>query len=200
MMPPVRATRARPLPPDERRALLVAATIPLLITHGPQVTTRQVAEAAGVAEGTIFRVFDHKQALIRECIAVATDPAAMCAELAAIDTDLPLRERLTEIVTTLQLRLVETIRLMTAVRANHPPNADHHRHARDRNDAIYAAVERLLAPDAAQFRMPVHEVARLVRLLTFSGSHELIADGRLLTPDQIVGLLLDGVCLAGPND
>ncbi|MDQ1681820.1 MAG: hypothetical protein QOH99_361 [Frankiaceae bacterium] len=200
MTTPVRSARARPLPPDERRALLVAATIPLLITHGPQVTTRQVAAAAGVAEGTIFRVFDDKDALIRECIAVACDPAPMYAELAAIDIDLPLRERLTDIVTTLQLRLGEIIRLMTAVRMSQPPNADHRRHGRDRNDAIYTAVERLLAPDAARFRIPVHEVARLVRLLTFSGSHELIADGRLLTPDQIVGLLLDGVCLAAPTD
>ena len=36
----------------------------------------------------------------------------------------------------------------------------------------------LLEPDAARFRCPVAEVARLLRLLTFSGSQPLISDGR----------------------
>src|SRR5690349_3699156 len=43
--------RARPLPPAERRAALVAATLPLISEHGPAVSTRQIAVAAGVAEG-----------------------------------------------------------------------------------------------------------------------------------------------------
>ena len=50
--------RAAPLSPDERRRAIVDAVLPLLIEHGRAVTTRQMAEAAGIAEGTIFRVFD----------------------------------------------------------------------------------------------------------------------------------------------
>lgn len=45
------------MPPDQRRAAIVAAAVGLLETHGPELTTRMVAEAAGVAEGTLFRVF-----------------------------------------------------------------------------------------------------------------------------------------------
>nr|WP_284286883.1 helix-turn-helix domain-containing protein [Angustibacter aerolatus] len=52
--------RATPLSPDERRRHLVDATLPLLVQHGRAVSTRQIARAAGVAEGTIFRVFDSK--------------------------------------------------------------------------------------------------------------------------------------------
>jgi hypothetical protein len=33
----------------------------------------------------------------------------------------------------------------------------------------------------------------MLRMLTFSGTHPHISDGRMLTPDQIVGVLLDGV-------
>ena len=50
--------------PDERRAALVDVTLQLLREHGRGVTTRQIAEAAGVAEGTIFRVVDSKEQLV----------------------------------------------------------------------------------------------------------------------------------------
>ncbi|HEY1179141.1 MAG TPA: helix-turn-helix domain-containing protein, partial [Phytomonospora sp.] len=57
-------TRARPMSPDERRSELVDVTLRLLRVHGRAVTTRQIAEAAGVAEGTIFRVVDSKDELV----------------------------------------------------------------------------------------------------------------------------------------
>ena len=65
-------SRARPLPPDERRRAIVAATRPLLIEHGAGFTTAQVARAASIAEGTIFRVFASKQELLDAVIADGT--------------------------------------------------------------------------------------------------------------------------------
>ena len=56
------------MPPDARRQTIIDAARPLLIASGAQFTTRQVAEAAGVAEGTIFRVFDSKQDLLAAVI------------------------------------------------------------------------------------------------------------------------------------
>ena len=67
-------TRARPLPPAERRASLIAATRQLILDHGPEVTTRQVAEAAKVAEGTLFRVFPTRRDLIAATIADHLSP------------------------------------------------------------------------------------------------------------------------------
>jgi AcrR family transcriptional regulator len=193
-------TRARPLPPDERRATLVAATVPLLAQHGMRVTTRQIAEAAGVAEGTIFRVFPDKDALVQAAIARCFDPAGTVEELHGIDAGLPLRERLVAITTIVQRRLVQVFDLMMAVR-QHPHGHPGARTAaaKPANDLIRAEVVRLLEPDAGAFRCPVGEVARLLRLITFSGSHPLISDGQLLTVDEIVGLLLDGV-LARPDE
>mgnify|MGYP002138799000 CR=1 FL=1 len=58
------------MPPEQRRAAIIEATIPLLQEQGTGLTTKQVAEAAGVAEGTIFRVFDSLQDLIEAMLAV----------------------------------------------------------------------------------------------------------------------------------
>jgi AcrR family transcriptional regulator len=188
---PVRE-RARPLSAEDRRAALVAATLPLLIEHGRQVTTRQIAQASQVAEGTIFRVFPDKDALIQATLLAAVDPALMLAGLAAIDPDLALRPRLLAITEVIQRRLITIISLVLKVGL--PGHA--RRNAADAQ--LYRAVTRLLEPDQQRLRLPLDEVARMLRLLTFSGSHPMITDGALLSPEQIVDLLLDGVLSPTP--
>lgn len=66
---------------DERRAAIAHATIPLLEQHGSQVSTRQIAIAAGVAEGTLFRAFDDKVELLTAAAERALDPTARVAEI-----------------------------------------------------------------------------------------------------------------------
>lgn len=200
---PVEAPRrARPLPPDERRAKLIAATLPLVAQYGTRVTTRQIAEAAGVAEGTIFRVFPDKEALVHAAVAAALDPQPTLDELAAVDTALPLAERLTRVAEILQERFLQAFNLLIAVRMHGPPGtgAPHGRRpAPPSHEAIYESIIRLLEPDRDQFRYPLAEVARLLRLLTFSGTHPMITEGSPLAPDQIASVLLDGVRRRSPQ-
>ncbi|HEX6499077.1 MAG TPA: TetR/AcrR family transcriptional regulator [Micromonosporaceae bacterium] len=185
--------RARPLPPSERRAALVAATLPLVVEHGTKVTTRQIAEAAGVAEGTIFRVFPDKEALVQAAVQAGLDPMPTVAQLNAVDTTLPLEERLVQITAILQNRLVAVFNLLIAIGWHSPPDELEKHRRSPANEIILRAVIRLLEPDRDRFRCPISEVVRVLRLLTFAGSHPKITDGRPLTVEQIVSVLLDGV-------
>src|SRR4029078_8863346 len=87
-------SRAAPLPLDERRAALIAATEPLLEQFGREVSTRQIAEAANVAEGNIFRAFPTKDALIDAVLNDVFDVQHTCDELAEIDLRQDVEERL----------------------------------------------------------------------------------------------------------
>jgi Transcriptional regulator len=197
-----RTHRAGRMPPDERRAAIVAATLPLVLRHGAAVSTRQIAEAAAVAEGTIFRVFPDKDALIRAVTAAAFDPGHVLCELADVDRGLPLRERLVAGVEILQRRLTGVFGLLDALGLHEPPGR---RHAAGEsgpcsqaspstmNDALRAAIADLVGPDHDQLRVVPLELAHVLRLLVFSGTHPRITDGRPLAAEQIVAILLDGL-------
>jgi AcrR family transcriptional regulator len=181
--------------PDDRRAALVAATLPLVREHGRKVSTRQIAAAAGIAEGTIFRVFPNKDALIDAVMESAFDPAEPLARLAEIDRTLPLRERLVCAVEQFQERFQSVFQLLMALRMERPPDRDRLRGKQPpdpRNAQVNAAMAELIGDDRDKLRVPPEELVRLLRLLTFSGSHPLITEGRLLTPHEIVDALLDG--------
>src|SRR5256714_5149792 len=85
----IKTVRAAALPPEERRSMIVAATLPLLLEHGERVTSRQIAEAAGIAEGTIFRAFADKDEVIGAVIDAALDPSPLENAVANIDPGLP---------------------------------------------------------------------------------------------------------------
>ena len=192
-------TRAAPLPPDLRRAAIIDAVIPLLRRHGPAVTTKQIADAAGIAEGTLFRVFDDKEALIQAAVAQVLDQRPTIAELGRIDLGQPLRQRLRDAVAVITARLDAVWELMFAMRVLGQP--DHVRPtqlAPHDESGLPDALTAVIAPDAAHLRVTPAQTARLLRLLTFAGSHPRITDANPLTADEIVDLLLDGLLLARP--
>ncbi|GAA3115364.1 AcrR family transcriptional regulator [Kribbella aluminosa] len=189
--------RATPLPPEERRAAIIEATLPLLEEFGPEVSTKQIAEAAGVAEGTIFRAFGSKDALISAVMMTALDTSELISGLEAVERSLPLRERTIAAVEVGQRRLSSVFRLMLSMRLRQPPDfkqtpIDEARRKRQ-SDQANSAFADLLRPDADQLRRPPEEVVRMIGLITFSATHPMISGGHVLTAEEIVDLAFDGL-------
>lgn len=110
--------------PDERRAAIATAVMPLVAERGVDVTSRELAEAAGVAEGTLFRAFGDKTALVGavavEGLTRAGRPEETLAELIGIDPTLPLERRLQLVIETGRHRTAEVMRWLSVLRRMAP--------------------------------------------------------------------------------
>jgi AcrR family transcriptional regulator len=190
----VRRERARPMAPDERRDKLIDATLNLLREHGRAVTTKQIAEAAVVAEGTIFRVVESKDELIELAITRAFEPGALIERIEEIDPDQPLNARLVQLSSILQQRFRATFELMKKVGMVRPADHVHDsKEAVEMREYVHALLEGVIGADRERLSVPAGEFVHRLRLLTFAGSHPHITDGNLLSPEEIVDTLLHGL-------
>jgi AcrR family transcriptional regulator len=192
-----RRQRVAALSPDERRAALIAATIPLLREHGTQVSTRQIAQAAGVAEGTIFGVFKDKVSLLRAAVLRALDPGPVLGELRAIDPALPLRDRLVRAVRLVREHVADHGAILHVVHGGLFVDDRHGfvevmaiRHL------IVNEVSSLIEPDARLLRRSPLIATRLVMALVAGppGGHLGVPD-QPLADDEIVSIVLDGLLI-----
>ena len=176
--------RASMLPPEERRSTIVQATFPLLLAHGEMVTTRQIADAAGIAEGTIFRVFADKDAVIRAVLDAVFDPAPFDDAVLALDPDVPFERALLTLVALIQQRSIVIWRVASSVG---PRFHDHSR----QNVQLSAPVVAFFKRHRSHIGLTAAEATQLLKSLTISLTHPSLVE-EPMPPKRIVDLFLHG--------
>jgi AcrR family transcriptional regulator len=183
--------------PEDRRKAILQAVIPLLVARGAAVTTREMAEAAGIAEGTIFRVFPDKTALIREAVRMSVDPGPIQEDLAQIYPDAPLDVQLAEAARVLNERF-ETVIALVGILATLPHEPSHQaagppRFVAEANAAINESLALIFERHRDKLRLKPARAANAFRGLLLASSHPTLAVTERLTVEEVVAVLLDGI-------
>lgn len=158
--------RARPLAPDERREAILDAVVPLLRSHGRDVSSRQLAEAAGVAEGTLFRAFGDKEALVAAGVERIFDHLPLWTALRGVATTLPFEERLAAVIRLVREHFHEVVTAVVALGIKDRPH-----HGADRQEHHLADIlAELFTGEADRFAVPLPVVADYLRMVAFASS------------------------------
>ncbi|MGB0114517.1 MAG: helix-turn-helix domain-containing protein [Ilumatobacteraceae bacterium] len=187
---PAASKRAAALPPAERRAAIIEAVRPLLLEYGESVTIRQIACAAGIAEGTIFRVFADKDELLDAALEAALDHTALENSLGAIDPQLRFEQKLTLATEIMQRRVVDVWSLLSRI----GPRRDQEKRPVVESPALAA----IFAAHPDSIRVAPADAAHALRSLTLALTHPMMS-AEPATADDIVDVILHGIGTGTPE-
>jgi AcrR family transcriptional regulator len=191
--------------PDDRRAAIVAATLPLVLRHGAAVTTRQIAQAAGIAEGTIFRVFSDKRSLMLAAAEEAINPAdGQAAFDEAMAADHELRAQVVAAAQRILDRMRMTMAVMMAVRSYLWDDEAHRQHHEGKHFGpppfvmeaqaqLHGRLTGLFELHRDELSVEPEVAALALRSLVFGASRPELGMVPALDAEQIADLLLQGV-------
>jgi len=189
--------RAKPLAPDDRRKAIVEAVIPLLLERGSTLTSKEMAEAADVAEGTIFSVFPDKPAVIVEAVRLTMDPTPFRVAIAEVSPTAALADQLESIAAVLLERserigtLVGVLRTIQPAGPNKPAEA--HRFVVESNAAILTALTDLFERHSDGLRVDPGRAAVAFMGFVSANAHPLLAADAKPNTAEIVDMLLHGI-------
>ena len=172
---------------EDRQASIIDATIPLLLEFGGDVTSRQIAEAAGIAEGTVFRAFGDKESLIAAAVDRFLDPELLRSQLRSIDHALPLEDKLRLIFTLMKARFTGVVSMMSALGQTGPPPR------RANREEFSTIIGEILADNLDELNVDAEKVANYSRILAFASAIPRLNESAEFTVDELVHLFMHGV-------
>ncbi|MFF8356718.1 TetR/AcrR family transcriptional regulator [Streptomyces chartreusis] len=177
--------------------MIIQTAIPLIAEYGAAVTTAKIARAAGIGEGTIFRVFADKDELLQACVAEALSPEHAIRELDAIDISQPLPVRLAEAGEALQAHMSRMGAILGSLGhgGGKHPGTVRGAGRQESTARIRTALAELLEPDKATLRRPPEQIAALFFGLLFTQPRT--EDEPDLTPQELVEVFLNGALSGG---
>ncbi len=196
--------RATSMSPDDRRKAIVTALVPLLVERGGEVTTREIAQAAGIAEGTIFRVFPDKKSLLMAAAEEAINPSGgqeLFDKAMADVTDL--RDQIVLAAQRVLDRMLLTMSVMVAVRPHliqafhEDPDSKKHMgppaFVLKAQEDLHRRLTGLFEPHRDELAVEPEVAATALRSLIFGASRPELGMKAVLTADQIADIVLGGV-------
>ena len=192
--------------PEDRRQAIIDATLPMLLERGTDVSTREIAQAAGVAEGTIFRAFETKQDLIHATIHTALMPDATIACIAALPDHQTLPVRVEAIIDVLRDEINRTRSLLHFARpsASAPPASAEHPRApfggirppfnpHETRTRLNVAVAAALQPYSGELAVSTAFATNLLSALAFASSFTLTEDEPPISSEELSDVVLHGI-------
>lgn len=167
----------------------------LFTQYGGRFTSSQLASAAGVSEGTVFRYFPDMSSLMKAARRQAIGLDELLPELRAARQLPDLRDRLREAGNALIQRIVETARLIEAagVARGHAP----HQEIDEVFDALMPLFEGFEVPSISKRQQTAMFLGLLVSgtlfSATFAPSGAPPVSDPVIEVDQIVDVFLDGM-------
>ncbi len=176
--------------------MIIEAISPLLVTRGAEVTTRELAEAAGVAEGTLFSVFDDKRSLLLAAIKARLDPEPLKVSLSEFSALGTLEEKLVAVARSVLPRLAEVHSLAVVLHGlavkGRPVEFRAPSFMREWLGAVAASVASLSEPHADELRITPLRVAQLFTTLLFASRMPHATPEEGSSAEELVGFCLNG--------
>lgn len=191
--------------PEDRRQAIIEATTQLVLDIGPSLSTRQIADACGLAEGTLFRVFDSKREILKAVVEHILDPAVVIEEIRAIPADQSLPHIVADLVVAVDSAATRVRSVMAALHAelggerhHGPPPAKEQGRFMERMTMLSDALAITLAPHTDQLRVDPETAAAFIQTSIFASGIPVmgtkIADRTILTDLLVHALVKEPAC------